>query len=177
MSGALSPRSHYCLMTLFLHSDNPQFSFTFQPCSFWRLWLRLCFVLHHLFLLVSFLRSPFASVSCTRSFISLFLRHRRFPLLLNWILPSSGLLRGVSWFKSDVPGLPIGPIFTCQAVWTDWLLKMGPIGSPETSVASSRVNLPKTITRLWVGLNQTFRDYLSVTSSKATLTLADGTDR
>jgi hypothetical protein len=30
------------------------------------------------------------------------------------ILPSSGLLRGVMWFKTDVSGLPIGTIFKGQ---------------------------------------------------------------
>jgi hypothetical protein len=31
--------------------------------------------------------------------------------LLKRIIPSSGLLREVKWFKTDVSGLPIGPIF------------------------------------------------------------------
>ena len=33
----------------------------------------------------------------------------------NRILPSSGLLRGVRWFESDVSGLHIGSIFEGQA--------------------------------------------------------------
>ena len=37
---------------------------------------------------------------------------------------------------TDVLGLPIGDIFKSQAVQT-WPLKMGPIGSPETSVYTS----------------------------------------
>jgi hypothetical protein len=53
------------------------------------------------------------------------------------MFPSYGLLRGVNWFKTDVSGLPMGPIFKGQTVqeeaWTVWPLKMGPIGSPETS--------------------------------------------
>jgi hypothetical protein len=35
---------------------------------------------------------------------------------LSSILPSSGLLRGVRWFETDVSGLPVGPIFKGQAV-------------------------------------------------------------
>ena len=31
------------------------------------------------------------------------------------ILPAFGLLHGVRWFKTDVSGLPIGPIFKGQA--------------------------------------------------------------
>ena len=34
--------------------------------------------------------------------------------IIIWILQSSGLLRGVRWFETDVSGLPIGPIFGCQ---------------------------------------------------------------
>jgi hypothetical protein len=37
-------------------------------------------------------------------------------LKINWILPSSVLLLGVRWFKNDVSGLTIGPIFKDQAV-------------------------------------------------------------
>jgi hypothetical protein len=47
------------------------------------------------------------------------------------IFPSSGLLHGVSWFKTDVSGLPIGSILKSR---TDWPLNMGPVGSTETSV-------------------------------------------
>jgi hypothetical protein len=38
------------------------------------------------------------------------------PPHLNWILQSSGLLRGVRAFETDVSGLPIGPIFMSEAV-------------------------------------------------------------
>ena len=56
------------------------------------------------------------------------MRDRGVPPWLNWILPTSGLLRCLSWFKSDVSRLPVGPIFNA--------LNMGAIGSPETSVSS-----------------------------------------
>jgi hypothetical protein len=39
------------------------------------------------------------------------MRDLRFPPPLKWILPSSGLLRGIRWFETDVSGPPIGPIF------------------------------------------------------------------
>jgi hypothetical protein len=52
---------------------------------------------------------------------------------LEWILPSSGLLRGVSWLKTDVSGPHISPLFKGQASWTAWPLKMGPSGGSETS--------------------------------------------
>jgi hypothetical protein len=42
--------------------------------------------------------------------------------------PSSGLLRGLRWFKAEVSGLPIVPIFKGQP------LKRVPIGNRETSV-------------------------------------------
>jgi hypothetical protein len=32
------------------------------------------------------------------------------------IIPSSGLLRGVRWFETDVSGLDIGPIFKSQVL-------------------------------------------------------------
>ena len=51
-----------------------------------------------------------------------------------WIIQSSGLLRGVRWFKTAVSGLHNYIIFMGQASWTPWPLKMGQIGSPETSV-------------------------------------------
>ena len=35
---------------------------------------------------------------------------------LSWIIPSSGLSRGVRWLDTDVSGPPIGPIFKGQAV-------------------------------------------------------------
>ena len=60
---------------------------------------------------------------------------RRLPLRLNRILPSSGLLRGVSWFKTDVLRLTICPIFEGQTVQEEvGPLKMGRLGSPEKSV-------------------------------------------
>ena len=48
------------------------------------------------------------------------------------ILPSSGLLRDVRWFETDVSGLPIGPNFKGQAC----ILEMGPMFSPETSISN-----------------------------------------
>ena len=47
---------------------------------------------------------------------------------LKWTLLSSGLLRGLGWFNTDVSGRPIGPIFKDKAVQDDRL------DSPETSV-------------------------------------------
>jgi hypothetical protein len=37
-------------------------------------------------------------------------RGRRLPPRLNLIIPSAGLLRGVSWFKTDVSELPIDSV-------------------------------------------------------------------
>jgi hypothetical protein len=53
----------------------------------------------------------------------------------------SWLLRSVRWFETDVSKLPIGPIFKDQYVQEDgrrtsWPVKMGPIGSTETSVSN-----------------------------------------
>jgi hypothetical protein len=51
-----------------------------------------------------------------------------FPIALKRsrdILPSSGLLRELRWFGTDVSGLTVGQ---------DGLRKKGQIGSPETSV-------------------------------------------
>ena len=39
------------------------------------------------------------------------MRHRWLPSRLKWIIPPSGLLRGVWWFQTDVSKLPIGPVF------------------------------------------------------------------
>jgi hypothetical protein len=36
--------------------------------------------------------------------------------IATWILPSSGSLRGVRWFETDVSELPIGPNFKYQGV-------------------------------------------------------------
>jgi hypothetical protein len=47
---------------------------------------------------------------CAILLLGIFHNHR-----ISLILPSSGLLRGVSWFKTDVSGLPISPIFKGQA--------------------------------------------------------------
>ena len=44
------------------------------------------------------------------------MRVRRLPPRLNWILASSGLLRGVKWFETDVLGLPIGLGFKGQVL-------------------------------------------------------------
>jgi hypothetical protein len=38
---------------------------------------------------------------------------RRLPPRLSWILPSSGLIRGVRWFITDVSGLPTGTKLSC----------------------------------------------------------------
>jgi hypothetical protein len=46
------------------------------------------------------------------------------------MFPSSGLLRSIGSFRTDVSGLPIDLILKGQA----WHLKMGPTGSPEMSV-------------------------------------------
>jgi hypothetical protein len=46
-------------------------------------------------------------------------------------------------FETDVSGLRIGPIFKDQTVSTAWPLKIGKIGSPQTSV-SNRVKTLKT---------------------------------
>ena len=62
------------------------------------------------------------------NFQALSLRDLKLLLWLNCILPSFGLLRSVSWFKTDVSRLPIGTLFK------GWPLKIGSIGSPETSV-------------------------------------------
>jgi hypothetical protein len=57
---------------------------------------------------------------------------------LLWILPSSGLLRGVKWFRLDVSGIRIGPIYKGQAAasWTACPLKRVATDSPETSVSN-----------------------------------------
>jgi hypothetical protein len=44
---------------------------------------------------------------------------RRIPPRFNWIIRSSGLLRCVKWFETDVSGLPIDPIFKGQEDGTD----------------------------------------------------------
>ena len=36
--------------------------------------------------------------------------------ITDWILPSSLLLRSVDWFRTDVSGLPVRPIFKAQSV-------------------------------------------------------------
>ena len=49
------------------------------------------------------------------------------------IIPSSGLLRSVRWFDTDVSGLPIGPIFKGQVIDVSVLsvpstrVKLGPV--------------------------------------------------
>ena len=47
------------------------------------------------------------------------LRDHRLPPQLNRILQTSGLLRGLWWFETDVSELPIGPIFKGQAAQED----------------------------------------------------------
>jgi hypothetical protein len=47
--------------------------------------------------------------------------HCRLPPRLNLILPSSGLLRSVRWFETDVSGLPTEPTFKSQDVFLDIL--------------------------------------------------------
>ena len=49
-------------------------------------------------------------ICCGGGKTSNFVRDRRHPLRLNWILPSSGISRSVGLFRSDVSGLYIGPI-------------------------------------------------------------------
>jgi hypothetical protein len=44
------------------------------------------------------------------------------------------MLRSVGVFRTDVSGIRIGPIFKSCVKEEAWLLKMGPIRSPETSV-------------------------------------------
>jgi hypothetical protein len=44
------------------------------------------------------------------------MRYLRLPPRLNWNFSSSGLLRGVSWLKTDVSGPSVGDIFSGQAV-------------------------------------------------------------
>jgi hypothetical protein len=60
-----------------------------------------------------------------------FLRDLRLPPRLNWILPSTELVRCVRWFESDVSGLLFGPIFKCQNIQKP--LEIGPKGTFETS--------------------------------------------
>ena len=74
------------------------------------------------------------------------LRYLRLPPRLNWILPSSVLLRGVKCCKTDVSGLPIGPIFKGQAVQVVRPLNVKHTGGPETSVLNHLKprNNPKT---------------------------------
>ena len=66
-------------------------------------------------------------LQCTYSFR---IPDRRLPLRLNWILPSSGLLRSVGWFRTDVSGLSV----PSSRVSDTWPWKMGPICGPATSV-------------------------------------------
>jgi hypothetical protein len=50
-----------------------------------------------------------------------FVRDRRLQPRLYWINLSSGLLREVGWFRTDVSEIPICPIFKDQAVFLDSL--------------------------------------------------------
>jgi hypothetical protein len=45
-----------------------------------------------------------------------------------------GYYATLRWFKTDVWGIPIGPIVKGQSSRTALPLKMGPIGRPETSI-------------------------------------------
>jgi hypothetical protein len=54
---------------------------------------------------------------------------------------------------TDVSGQPIGPIFKGQAAW---LLKMGPIGCPETSI---NTNLRCVTSQKGGDLNYTTADF------------------
>jgi hypothetical protein len=65
-------------------------------------------------------------------------RDRIIPPRLNWINPSSVLLRGVRLFETDVSGLPLGPIFKDQASGIAWPLEIGPTSNPETSVITQK---------------------------------------
>jgi hypothetical protein len=49
-------------------------------------------------------------------------RDRRLPSRLNWILPSSGLLRGVKLLEPDVSELPVDLIFEGQAAQEEFSL-------------------------------------------------------
>ena len=54
---------------------------------------------------------------------------------LNSILPPSGLLPGVKWFKTDVSGLPIYHLQGSSCSWTAWPLKLEQRGGPKTSIS------------------------------------------
>ena len=38
------------------------------------------------------------------------------------VIPSSGLIGGLTWFETDVSGLPIGSVFKGQGTWNAWIL-------------------------------------------------------
>ena len=111
------------MVLLFLHLRRPQ-------CSYPRLWeqkshtnlflLKLSGKVADFNSLESKVRLPnFEPTECTMC-------DHRLPPWLNRILQSSGLLRGVRWFETDVLRIP--------SSWTVWPLKMGIITNPETSV-------------------------------------------
>ena len=77
---------------------------------------------------MTFFLSLFLSLAITMpTDSSLFVSTRPHPRYqFSWILLSSGLLRGVGWFETEVSGLPVGRIA--------WPSRMGPVGSSETSV-------------------------------------------
>ena len=60
------------------------------------------------------------------------------PTLQRCLYRSSGLLRSVSSFDTDVSGLYICLILEGQAVQEAWDFKMDPIGSRETSIPNHR---------------------------------------
>ena len=59
----------------------------------------------------------------------------RLPLQLYWILLSSGLLRGIRWFQTDVSGLPVQSSRAKKK--TSWPSKVEPTGSPKTLVSDN----------------------------------------
>jgi hypothetical protein len=80
------------------------------------------------------------------------------------ILSSSGMLRSVNWFRADVSGLRIRPIFKGHdsSNWTSWPFKMEPIGSPETSVRNQPTlrNIPED-DRIRVNCNGSLRSRIN----------------
>ena len=85
------------------------------------------------------------------SAITFWNKHKLVSYTSSWTeFLSSRLLRGVWWFETNVSALPIRSIFKRQTVFslsktTAWPLKMGPIGSAETTVSNhlTPLNNPK----------------------------------
>ena len=65
------------------------------------------------------------------------------PPRLNWILPSSALLRTVRYggLKRTFRDCLSAPSSRVKFFWTAWTLKMGPICSPKTSVLTTLRNV------------------------------------